>query len=193
MQTRPEGWEEMLEDLINSNKTYEDVNAALKKLFGDEAGALSGATYRERKAKLVGGAEVDEKIAGLRGRKQVKPQKAKPAWTKQKQTAADTSKLAQIINMGIYQGMMPMCANRELKEEHVQEINPGGAIVANISYFFPESKLEHPLIMLGIRLVILYIKFKSVCSRIEKTTKTVLPFGSSKDGLKPGLKTERRT
>ena len=192
MSNRRPGWKEMLDDLINSNKTYEDVNASLKKQFGDEDGTLSGADYRMRKAQLVGGARVDEKLDGLRERKQVKKAKPRPNWTKQKQTAADTTKLAQIINMGIFQGMMPFCKNQQLKEEHVQEINPGGAIVANINYYFPESKLEHPLVMLGIRAVILYIKFKSVCGKIKEVKDGVLPFGKNKDGIKPGMKTERR-
>lgn len=189
--TKPIGWDNMLDDLINANKNYEDTNAALKKQFGDE-GTLSGVAYRGRKAKLTGGAEVDEKIEGLRERKQVKKEKPKPAWTKQKQSAADSSKLAQIINMGIYQGIFPFCANKELAESDVQEINPGGAVVANISYYFPESKLEHPLIMLGIRAVILYVKFKAVCGKINKTTGKVLSFGKNEEGLKPGVKTEKR-
>ena len=192
MNDRPAGWEEMLNDLINSNKNYEDTNEQLKKQFGNE-GTLSGVTYRERKAKLIGGMKVDKEIEDLGNRKNLKKEKkARPVWSKQKQTASDSSKLAQIINMGIYQGIIPFCTNKELKEEHVQEINPGGAVVANISYFFPESKLEHPLIMLGIRVVILYIKFKAVCGRIEKIKGTVLNLGKSGEGLKPGLKTERR-
>lgn len=191
MNEKPIGWDKMLDDLINSNKNYEDANAMLKEQFGDE-GTLSGAAYRERKTKLTGGAEVDEKIENLRERKQVKKEKVKPVWSKQKQSAADNSKLAQIINMGIYQGIFPFCANKELAESDVQEINPGGAVVANISYYFPESKLEHPLIMLGIRVVILYVKFKAVCGKIEKTTGKILTLGKSNEGLKSGAKTERR-
>lgn len=191
--TRPIGWIDMLDDLINSNKTYEDVNKALKKQFGDENGTLSGVDYRKRKAELVGGAGVDEGLEGLRERKQVKKEpKPKPNWSKQKQTVADSSKLASIINMGIYQGAFPFCANKELKQEHIQEINPGGAVVATLNYYFPEAKLEHPLVTLGIRVVILYIKFKSVCSKVKETKDKTLSFGASKDGLKPGMKTERR-
>ena len=93
--------------------------------------------------------------------------------------------------MGLYQGILPFCENRELTEAHVQEINPGGAIVANISYYFPESKLEHPLVMLGIRVVILYIKFKSVCGKIQRV-REVSSVGGGKGGLKPGMKTETR-
>lgn len=193
MSKKPEGWEDTLDDLIRAKFSYEDANNALKKKYGDE-GTLGGLAYREHKNKLFGGDKVDEKLDDLGSQKQVKKPKPKPAWTKQKQSAADSSKLAQIINMGFYQGMLPFCANHELKEEHVQEINPGGAIIANITYYFPESKLEHPLVMLGIRVIILYIKFKSVCGRVQKAMgrdgpKNPTPTG----GLKPGVKTEMRT
>jgi hypothetical protein len=190
---KPEGWEDTADDLIRAKFNYEDVNKGLKKKYGD-GGAISGVDYQERKSKIDGGAKIDEKIDELGTRKHAKKPKPKPAWTKQKQTAADSSKLAEIINMGIYQGMLPFCANRELQEEHVQEINPGGAIVGNINYFFPETKLDHPLVMLGIRVVILYIKFKSVCGRVQRVVQ------SEKDkrqgaagGLKPGMTTERRS
>lgn len=193
---KPEGWSETLDDLIRANFTYNDTNTALKKKYGDDEGTLSGAAYRDRKSALLGGDKVDEKIDDLGGRKRVAKPKKKPLWTKQKQTQADNSQLAHIINTGLYQGMLPMCANRELKEADVQEVNPGGAVVANISYFFPESKFEHPLVMLGIRIVIMYIKFKSVCGRIEKGVKGApLTLGGGNKpggGLKPGMQTESR-
>lgn len=194
---KPDGWNDTLDDLIRANFTYGDANIALKKKYGDDEGTLSGATYRERKSVLLGGDKVDEKIDDLGGKKRAAKPKKNPLWTKQKQTQADNSQLAHIINMGLYQGMLPMCANHELKEEDVQEVNPGGAVVANISYYFPESKLEHPLVMLAIRIVIMYIKFKSVCGRIEKGVKGVpltLSGGSKADGggLKPGMQTEKR-
>jgi hypothetical protein len=189
---KPEGWDDLLDDLIRAKFNYEDTNKGLKKKFGD-MGVVSGVDYQEHKTKIDGGAEVDEKIDEIGTRKHVKKPKPKPAWSKQKQSAADGSKLAQIINMGIYQGMLPFCANKELKEEHVQEINPGGAIVGNINYFFPETKLEHPLVMLGIRVVILYIKFKSVCGKVQRIVqaKNKEPQGAA-GGLKPGMKTEIR-
>ena len=192
MENKPDGWLETLDDLIRANFNYENANLALKKKFGDK-GTLGGPDYRKRKSEILGGEKVDEKIDELGEKKHIKKSKPKPQWSKQKQSAADTSKLAQIINMGLYQGILPFCANKELKEAHVQEINPGGAIVANISYYFPESKLEHPLVMLGIRVVILYIKFKSVCGKIEKVKGDLLHLGGGKDGLKPGMKTEKRT
>jgi hypothetical protein len=94
--------------------------------------------------------------------------------------------------------MMPFCATQNLKEEDVQEINPGGAIVANVNYYLPDTKLEHPLVMLGVRIVILYLKFKSVCTEIKDlgAKGNIAHLGKSAgapQGLKPGMKTDVRT
>jgi hypothetical protein len=188
--TRPEGWSETVDDLIRAKFNYDNTNTGLKKKYGD-AGAIGGDEYRKRKTLLTGGDKVDEKLDDLGTRKQASKKKTLPAWSSGKQKAADGSKLAQIVNMGIFQGMMPFCENHELKEEHVQEINPGGAIVANINYYFPEQKLDHPLVLLGIRVVILYIKFKSVCGSIKKG-KGPQQSMAPQMGLKPGMKTEMR-
>lgn len=191
---KPEGWEETLGDLIRAKFNYENCNTALKKKFG-EPGAIGGDVYRAYKAKIDGGAKVDEKLDEMRKQKHIKKSKGKPAWNKQKQSASDNSKLAEIINMGLYQGMFPLCATQQLTQEHIQEVNPGGAIVATINYYFPEAKLEHPLITLGIRIVILYIKFKSICGSLKKPLKRELQYeGAPKPGgLKPGKMTEHRS
>ena len=188
---KPDKWLETLDDLIRANFSYEESNKALKEKFGDK-GTLGGPDYRTRKNELLGGEKVDEKIDELGKQKRAKPKKPPaPAWTKGKQQAADTSQLAKIINMVVYQGMMPMCENQELGEEDVQEVNPGGAVVATISYYFPGQQMDHPLVILGIRFVILYVKFKSVCSRVQKSVADVTHIGSSK-GMKPDMKTEMR-
>ena len=188
-QERPEGWEETLNDLIRAKFNYENTNIALKKKYGD-AGAVGGDTYRQCKAKLTGGDRVDEKLDELGSSKRVKSKKPLPAWSSAKQKAADGSKLAQIVNMGIYQGAMPFCETKQLQEEHIQEINPGGAIVASINYYLPDTKLDHPLVLLGIRLVILYVKFKSVCSNIKPAKES--PQRGMQQGLKPGMQTDMR-
>jgi hypothetical protein len=187
---RPEGWSETLDDLIRAKFNYDNTNTGLKKKYGN-AGAIGGDEYRKRKTLLTGGDNVDEKLDDLGARKRAGKKKSLPAWSQGKQKAADGSKLAQIVNIGIYQGMMPFCENKELKQEHVQEINPGGAIVANINYYFPEQKLDHPLVLLGIRVVILYIKFKSICGGIRKEKVAHQPMDPQM-GLKQGLKTEMR-
>lgn len=190
---KPEGWEEAIDDLIRAKFNYADCNTALKKKFGD-VGAIGGDVYRARKEIIDGGAKADEKLGELHEQKRVKTSKPKPApvWTKQKQQAADSSKLAEIINMGLYQGMMPFCATQQLEQKHVAEVNPGGAVVASINYYFPEAKLDHPLVTLGIRVVIMYIKFKSVCGKLQKTKDPVPMQGGKPGGLKPGLVTTHR-
>ena len=70
-------------------------------------------------------------------------------------------------------------------------MNPGGAVVATISFYFPEQKMDHPLVILGIRIVIMYVKFKSVCSRAQKAVGDISHVGAGK-GLKPGMKTDVR-
>lgn len=194
MTEKPKGWEDTVNDLIRANFDYRNTNLALKKKFGD-VGAIGGDEYRQYKNKLSGGENVDEKIGNLGERKRVKQPKPKPApvWDKKKQQVADTSKLAEIINMGLYQGMVPFCASRELEQKHVQEVNPGGAIVASLNYYFPEAKLEHPLVTLGIRVVILYIKFKAVCGKLQKTKDPAMSTAPMGQGLKPGMKTDKRT
>jgi hypothetical protein len=197
MADKPEGWDETVKDLIRANFDYQSTNLALKKKFGD-IGAIGGDTYRKLKETIMGGARADEKIHDLGEQKRVKKAKKLPAWDKKKQAQADGSALAHIINAGVYQGMMPFCATKDLKEEDVQEINPGGAIVANVNYYFPDTKLEHPLVLLGVRVVILYLKFKSVCSEIKglgpksKTEHLGKTAPGAQQGLKPNMKTDMR-
>jgi hypothetical protein len=197
MADKPEGWEETVKDLIRANFDYQNTNLALKKKFG-EIGAIGGDTYRKLKETIMGGSKADEKIHELGEQKRVKKAKKLPEWDKKKQAQADGSALAHIINSGVYQGMMPFCATQNLKEEDVQEINPGGAIVANVNYYLPDTKLEHPLVMLGVRIVILYLKFKSVCTEIKDlgAKGNIAHLGKSAgapQGLKPGMKTDVRT
>jgi hypothetical protein len=195
LEDRPAGWEQTVKDLISANFDYENTNAALKKKFSD-IGLIGSAEYRRLKAAITGGAKADEKIHELGEQKRVKKAKKLPEWDKKKQAQADGSALAHIINSGVYQGMMPFCATQNLKEEDVQEINPGGAIVANVNYYLPDTKLEHPLVLLGIRIVILYLKFKSVCSEIKevagKSGGGAHGLAGATQGLKPGMKTDMR-
>lgn len=187
-----EGWNDTVDDLIRAKFDYENCNAGLKKKYGDE-GAIGGSEYRERKAKIDGGAKTDEKLKEVGERKRVKTPKPKaaPVWDKKKQVAADSSKLAEIINMGLYQGIKPFCATQQLEQEHVQEVNPGGAVVATINYYFPATNLDHPLVTLGMRVVILYIKFKAVCGKLQKGKDPAVQ-GTPMSGIKSGIKTTIR-
>ena len=89
-------------------------------------------------------------------------------WSTQKQKAADESPLAKLINKGVFHATLPFCKTRALKEEDVQDINVGGAAVANILYFFPDVNLDHPAIVLTTRIILFYIKFKAICSAMKQ-------------------------
>ena len=108
-------------------------------------------------------------------------------WSKQKQTAADTSQLAKVINKGLFAGLIPLCKNKELTEKDVQDVNLGGAIVGTVSYLVPGVNLDHPLIVLATRGIILYLKFKSICTKIEEMKGKI---EDALTGIKPGLKKE---
>ena len=190
MKAKPDGWEEELNNLVVSGKTYKETNEALKEAFGEE-GAVGGSTFRTHKKKLTGGPEVDGKLGelgeALKGQKEEKAKPQRPAWTKQKQTAADTSKLALIINKGMYHGLMPFCKNKALLEKDVQDVNFGGAVVGTVQHFVPGLNLDHPLVLLATRGIILYLKFKAICSKIEEMKGKI---EDALTGIKPGLKTE---
>ena len=82
------------------------------------------------------------------------------------QTDADTSQVAKLVNHLIF-GMIP-CKNRKLTEEEVQQINPGGGIIASVMIVAPNLPLNHPFLILGIRLVTLYLRVKMVCNVVTE-------------------------
>ena len=190
MKAKPDGWEDALKDMVVSGKGFKVCNEELKELFGDEGG-VAPSTFKRHKKNAMGAAETEERLSEIGERvKGEKPEKTKPqrpAWTKQKQTAADTSKLAVIINKGLFAGLMPICKNKALTEKEVQDVNLGGAIVGTVQYMVPGVNLEHPLVLLATRGIILYLKFKAICSKVEEMKGKI---EDALTGLKPGIKTE---
>jgi hypothetical protein len=102
-----------------------------------------------------------------------KTQQRKAHWSPQKQKSADDSKLAELINTGIYHGVFPFCKSQELKVEDVKEINLGGAVVGSVLYFFPDINLDHPLIVLTTRGILFYIRFRTICSQIREKVEDI--------------------
>ena len=98
---------------------------------------------------------------------------------------ADNSKLAELLNHLIYE-VYP-CKNRQLTEEDVKEVNVGGAVVASIQVFLPNLPLNHPVIVLLVRIITLYFKAKIICrrvhDRIEELKNKVHTVGGK--GIKP--------
>ena len=118
-------------------------------------------------------AKVDEALEKSAMRREEREDKKKTTqrkakWSPQKQKAADDSKLAELINTGLYHGVFPFCKSKELKVEDVKEINLGGAVVGSVLYFFPDINLDHPLIVLATRGILFYIRFRTICSRIAE-------------------------
>ena len=192
---KPEGWEKDLKDLIAQGKNHKESETALKATYGDEEGKVGASTYQRHKKALTGGPEIDGKLKDIKDiRADEKPSKPpRPAWTKQKQSAADTSKLAHLINKGMYSGLMPFCKNKALKEEDVQDINLGGAVVGAVQYYVPELNLEHPIVMLLTRGIMLYLKFKQICNRVGEIVEKIKHIGADgvKGGVKPGFADEK--
>lgn len=185
MKGKVDGWEDTLKDYINEGKNYKTANADLIALYG-EGNGVGGSTYRKYRKEMTGGPEIDQKLGDIKeALDNEKPQKQKvkrPAWNKTKQTAADTSKLAVIINKGVYHGLMPFCKNKALTEEEVQAVNFGGAVVGTVGYFFPDVNMEHPLILLATRGIILYLKFKAICSKIVEIKDKLSHLGGEQIG-----------
>jgi hypothetical protein len=183
---KPDGWENDLKDLIAQGKNHKDCEMALIAIYGAEEGKVGASTYQRHKKNLTGGPEIDNKLKDIKELKsEEKPKgKPRPAWNKGKQKAADETKLAQLINKGMYHSIYPFCKNKELKEEDVQEVNMGGAIVGSIQYFVPDLNLDHPLIVLATRGIMLYLRFKAICNKVsELKAKVVQTIGGS--GIKP--------
>lgn len=92
-------------------------------------------------------------------------------WTPQKQKKADESKLAELINRGLF-SVIP-CPTGELKFEDVDDINLGGAIVGTVQFYFPDFNLDHPLVVVVVRGIILVIRVKALCYTIKEKIKGI--------------------
>lgn len=96
-------------------------------------------------------------------------QKPVRKWTNSDQATADNSEIAKAINKGLYYLMTPFCKNKQLREEHVADPNVGGSIVALMIYY--GLALTHPAILLVVRVVLLYGKFRQVCNKMIEEVK----------------------
>ena len=87
------------------------------------------------------------------------------SWSKQQQKTADESALATVINDAMFQ-FIP-CPNKNLTKEDVQEINMGGSVIAIVSYY-TDINLSHPLIIFVTRTLLLVIKVRALCYKIQE-------------------------
>jgi len=175
--------------LIREGKNYSETN---KELQEKESDSIAGSTYYRLKESVFPKEKMDKALEGAREKRVEREQKEhkdkrKVLWNSKKQKEADESNLAKLINKGVYHGVFPFCKSGQLKEENVQDVNLGGAVVANILYFFPDVNLDNPLIVLATRGILFYLKFKQICSSIREKAediKAAVMGGSS--GIKPG-------
>ena len=180
---------ERVMDLIKDGKSYKETLDVLQKERSD---TIAGSTFYKLKQETYPSEKMDAALEESGEKRQKRAEEDKTAkrrvdWTPAKQKGADTSKLAELINKGVYAGTFPFCKNKSLKEEDVQSINIGGAVVSNILYFFPYVNLDHPAIVLVTRGILFYLRFKQICTEIkEKVNDVYAKLGLS--GVKPEWK-----
>ena len=97
---------------------------------------------------------------------------------------ADNTPIAKLLNHLIF-GCIK-CKNGKLTEEDVQKINPGGGVVASLMVVMPNLPLNHPFIILGVRLFGLYLKVRVICNSVSDGIQEVKDRISDKlGGIKP--------
>lgn len=154
---------------IKSGKNYSQTKEMLEK-EGIKYPALKNSFYVWRE-QIFPSQKVDKGLQAAGEKRREREEKAgktkkRIEWTSAKQKKADDSALAELINTGVF--VIIPCPTKELKPEHVQEINIGGAVVASAQYYFPDFNLDHPLVVLMVRGLVLVIKVKSLCYTIRQ-------------------------
>ena len=176
-------------ELIREGKSYSETN---KELQEKESDSIAGSTYYRLKESVFPEEKMEEALESSKIKREERVDKKrrdkrKVLWNSKKQKEADESNLGKLINKGVYHGVFSFCKSGQLKEEDVQDINLGGAVVANILYFFPDVNLDHPAIVLTTRIILFYIKFKVICSAInQKVGEMKAKVIGGNSGIKPG-------
>jgi len=161
--------QERVKELIREGKNYSQTKEVILK----EGGKIAGATFYRYKQEIFPKEKMEEALEGSKIRRVEREQKEhkdkrKVLWNSKKQKEADESKLAELINQAVYHGTFKFCRTKELKIEDVNEINLGGGIVATVMYFLPDVNLDHPAIVLTTRVILFYIRFKTICSSVRE-------------------------
>jgi hypothetical protein len=159
------GWKEDLSLMVKEGKTYQECETALKEKYGEKGGAVGASTYGKMK-KLAFPDEKAEKVLAEVGDAHREAQHKKkqfklPPWSPQKQSAADKSQLAGVLNQVIFLAMP--CPSGQLEMKHIEEINLGGGIVGSVQYMFPNIDLGNPILVLVLRVGLLVVKVRKLC------------------------------
>ena len=102
-------------------------------------------------------------------------------WNAKRQKDADDCVFAEAINEALFY-FIP-CPQEGLKVEDVKQINLGGGIVGVVTYY-TNINLNHPLIVLVTRVIVLVMKVKKLCyviqgkiSEAKEKARSALPGG----------------
>jgi len=172
-----------VERLIREGKTYQEVQEFLRGKYGK---GIAGKTFGDVRDRLFPDRKIEEGLTKAKERtakEKVKKEKKekdtkKAKWSEGNQRTADDSKIAELLNRGLFYAIP--CPTKQLKEKDVQDINLGGAIIATFLYYFPDLNLNHPLIILSMRIILLFVAVKKLCFVIKEKIKEVI---SGKQGV----------
>ena len=109
-----------------------------------------------------------EALGAMKEAKENKKQPLLPtpkAWTKTRQAEADSCVFADAINEALFY-FIP-CPHKNLKIEDVKQINLGGGIVGVVTYY-TNINLNHPVIVLVTRTIVLVLKVRNMCYIIQE-------------------------
>lgn len=87
------------------------------------------------------------------------------SWNKTKQKEVDESVIADVLNEAFF-NFIP-CPNKNLTIEDVKKINVGGAVVGIVVYY-TDINLNHPLIVIILRTIMLVIKVRAMCYKVQE-------------------------
>lgn len=178
-------WRTKAEELIRAGGNYKSVNETLLK---EQNQGIGSSTFRRFKASIFPEERRQGALQELKERKdKTKKTQQRPAWNKTKQTEADTSVFADVLNEALFH-FIP-CPQRGLTIEDVKQINVGGSVVGLVTYY-TNINLNHPVIVFVTRGIMLVLKVRKMCfliqEKIEKAkevARSVLPGQGSVGGM----------
>ena len=164
---------------IRARLNYSQTKKELEKA-GIDYPALKTSFYKWRQEIFPETARQDA-LTELKEQKDKKTQKTpqRPAWNKTKQTEADTSVFADVMNEALFH-FIP-CPHKGLTVEDVKQINVGGSVVGLVT-FYTNINLNHPVIVFVTRTIMLVLKVRKMCFMInekieaaKESARSVLP------------------
>lgn len=156
-------WKSKAEELIRAGGDYKSVNEAL---LQEHKSGIGSSTFRRFKAAIHPEDARRGALQTLSDRKENQKNKPKSKiWNKTKQTEADTSVFADVINDALFY-LIP-CPQKGMTLEQVKQINLGGGIVGIVTYY-TDINLNHPVIILVTRTIMLVLKIRNMCYKIQE-------------------------